>query len=138
MSKCSLVPEKSKRPKSGFTNKIMNDIHIIKVFYYHRSNPLWFMAVGGFFWRADQSRAIWDRMIFMSKNLGASPQLEHWNAGIMEQWVLGWWSDGLMPKSIFIKKIKNGSYPLKYQYSIIPCLRQALKPQRMSYIFNEL
>jgi len=71
------------------------------------------MVVGGFFRRADQSRAIWDRMILMSKNLGASSQLEYWNAGIM-------------PKSIFIKKIKNGSYPLKYQYSIIPLFHHSM------------
>ncbi len=45
-------------------------------------------------------------MIFyrkQKKNLGASPQLECWNNGTMEQWVLGKWGNGIL--AIFLLKM---------------------------------
>ena len=64
-------------------------------------------------------------------NLGATPQLECWNTGIMEYWVLGKWDSVIMRKLILAWKskmfIKN--LPLKtniplLHHSIIPCVRQ--------------
>jgi hypothetical protein len=40
--------------------------------------------------------------------LRASPQLECWNAGILEEWVLGYWTIGLMVHRRRNDKIKNG------------------------------
>jgi len=36
-------------------------------------------------------------------NIGASPQLEFWNNGTMEQWVSGKWGNGIL--AIFLLKI---------------------------------
>ena len=58
-------------------------------------------------------------------NLGASPQLEYWNNGMMEHWVLGNWDIGPLEKfSIDMGEniSENENLPLKttFQYSIIP------------------
>jgi len=51
-------------------------------------------------------------------------------SGIMQYWVNG--------KICVDDKIKNGEYPFKNQSSSIPYLRQAFKPQKISYIFIKL
>jgi hypothetical protein len=61
--------------------------------------------------------------------------LECWNAGRM--------GFGIIGKICVDDKIKSGEYPFKinfpaFHYSIIPCLRQALKPQKIFYIFIKL
>jgi hypothetical protein len=38
--------------------------------------------------------------------LGASPLLECWNDGILEKWVLGYWSVGLMAIIVLMIKLK--------------------------------
>jgi hypothetical protein len=47
-------------------------------------------------------RRWWIRPL-LTQNLGASPQLECWNNGTMEQWVLGKWGNGIF--SIFPLKM---------------------------------
>ncbi len=51
--------------------------------------------------------------------LGASPQLECWNAGILEKWVLEYCNVGLMVEFVLPIKL-NRQHPFKNHYSIIP------------------
>jgi len=57
--------------------------------------------------------------------LGASSQLEFWNAGILEKWVLGYWTVGLMIIIGSTIKLKMDNIPLlttipSFLYSTIP------------------
>jgi hypothetical protein len=55
--------------------------------------------------------------------LGASPKLECWNIGNMGFGILEYWFNG---NSRLYNKIKNGPYPLKNQYSIIPLFHYSM------------
>jgi hypothetical protein len=51
--------------------------------------------------------------------------LECWNAGILEKWVLGCWTDGLMAVIVLTIKLKKDDILLlttipSFHYSIIP------------------
>jgi hypothetical protein len=77
-------------------------------------------------------------LLFLKTNLGASPQLEWWNVGIMGSGIMQYWVNG---KICVDDKIKMANILLKtnlpvFHYSIIPFLRQAFKPQKMSYFFQ--
>jgi hypothetical protein len=45
-------------------------------------------------------------MLQRRSKLGASPQLECWNDGILENWVLGYWSVGIMAIIALTIKLK--------------------------------
>jgi hypothetical protein len=52
-------------------------------------------------------------------------QLECWNTGMMEQWVLGKWDSGSLAKPLLTGKSTNDILPLKtnipvFQHSSIP------------------
>jgi hypothetical protein len=50
-------------------------------------------------------RRWWIRPLLM-QNLGASPQLECWNNGTMEQWVLGKWGNGILTILLLTRRYK--------------------------------
>jgi hypothetical protein len=60
---------------------------------------------------------------FATYKLGALPQLECWNAGILEEWILGYWSVGLMALIVLTIKLKMDNILLKnplFHHSTIP------------------
>ena len=71
--------------------------------------------------------------------LGASPRLELWNAGILEKWVLGYWSIGLMVRRRRNEhKVLNGLYPLKTHYSIISLFHYSMGEAKTQALKNTL
>jgi hypothetical protein len=52
--------------------------------------------------------------------------LECWNAGILEKWVLGYWSVGLMVVIVLTIKLKMVNTLKKNQYSIIPIFHYSM------------
>ncbi len=70
-------------------------------------------------------------------------QLEYWNEGILEKWVLGYCSVGLMTIIVLTIKLKMDNILKKTHYSIIPLFHYSLveaKTQisKMPYIFIKL
>jgi hypothetical protein len=45
------------------------------------------------------------------KNLGASPQLECWNTGMLEYWVMGNWNNALLAMLILTREFINEIFP---------------------------
>ena len=76
-------------------------------------------------------------------NLGASPQLEYWNNGMMEHWVLGNWDIGPLEKfpiDMGENISKNENFPLKttFQHSNIPCARHKHQAPKNPFNFSKL
>jgi len=69
--------------------------------------------------------------------------LECWNDGILEKWVLGYWSVGIIALRGGRIKLKTDNFLLKTQYSIIPIFHHSMieaktQPSKIPYILIEL
>jgi hypothetical protein len=69
--------------------------------------------------------------------------LECWNAGILEKWVLGNWSVGLMGIIFLTVKLKMDNILQQTHYSIIPLFHYSMaeaktQTSKISHIFIKL
>ncbi len=67
--------------------------------------------------------------------------MEQWNDGIMGFGKMEKWITGKIPLHMGVKEVNMKiSFLIKptFQYSIIPCAKQKIRPQKRSFILNRL